>query len=133
MKRRRRILTVAGVLMAIALVDFLLFIDVDYGEPKMISIWRLFVTGLLAYFLAMGKNFARWITVVLTGLGAIAGFLGISIFLVSGDFPPGSVYLLIWLGITTVTYALISAFLAFSAGVTREIRRIDQRISFPNR
>jgi hypothetical protein len=131
MKRRRRILTVAGLLVIIALIDFVLLMSVGSDEPNLMSLWRLVLTGVLSVFLALGKNSARWVTVVLTALGAFGGFMITAILLVSGNIPEGSGLLIAWVVVVTVAYGAISAFLAFSSGVTREIRRIAERIEFP--
>lgn len=132
MKRRRRILTVAGVLVALALVDFILSMSGDSGEPRIIGVWRFLITLLLAFFLARGKNSARWLTVMTTGFSAVGGFMFMAILLASREMPEGSGYLFVGVGVLTILYGAIAAFLAFSSGVTREIRRIAEQIQFPS-
>lgn len=131
MKKRRRILTVAALLVLLAVIDFILlgYIDANETEPVLIRSWRLFLTVLLAIFLALGKNSARWIVIILTGLGALAGFIGAATLAAAGlEGMKHGVFLLTWLSCITVVYAGISAFLAFSSGVRREIRRIAEQI-----
>ncbi len=121
----------AVALLAIAVVDFFLMkhLGLDGEEPMLIRTWRLFLTGLLSFFLALGKNSARWITVFLTGLGSLAGVYGLAIVLASGEVPSGDGYLILgWLVILTLAYGFIASFLAYSTGVSREIRRIAERI-----
>lgn len=60
---------------------------------------------------------------MLTALGALGGFVAVAILVVSGGLGPGAAPLLVWFGLVTAAYAIICAFLTFSAGVRREIRR----------
>ena len=131
MRKRRRILAVAALLVLIAVIDFILLghLGVSESEPVLIRSWRLFLTVLLALFLALGKNSARWIVIVLTGLGALGGFVGAATLAVAGlTGVKHGMFLLIWLLCLTIVYGGISAFLAFSSGVAREIRRIREQI-----
>lgn len=121
MKKRRRHIAVAVVLVAIAVVDVLVLSQMEAGDPPLIRGWRCFLTVILAVFLALAKNTARWITVILTGLGAIGGTAGVAIFIAADAHLPIAV--VVWLAIMTVLYAGISAYLAFSPGIAREIRR----------
>ena len=127
MKKRRRLLTVSALLLLIAVMNFVFLQYLDDGEPGLIRGWRLFLTLVLTIFLARGNNSARWITVILTGLGALGGIAGLAIVLLSGVLGSSPVLLLAWLVLMTVAYAAISAFLAFSEGIAREIRRIAER------
>ena len=131
MKKRRRILTVAGLLVVIAVVDFVILDQsgISDGEPLLIRSWRLFLTCLLSFFLALGKNSARWIVIILTGLGALGGFIATALLLASGGVASvGGYPLLVWLVVCTLAYGIISAYLAYSTGVAREIRRIAEYI-----
>jgi hypothetical protein len=76
---------------------------------------------ILALFLALGKNTARWIIVILTGLGALGGIAGVAILIAADIGLPISI--VAWLSIMTLLYTAISAYLAFSSGIAREIRR----------
>lgn len=127
MKKRRRILTVSAVLLLIALIDFFLLRNMGDLEPAMVSGWRLFLTGFLSLLLALGNNSARWITVILCGLGALGGFISLAVLVVSGVLGESANIYLVWLGVVTAAYAYISWFLAFSPGVAREIRRISEK------
>jgi len=131
MKKRRRILTVAGILVAIAVVDFIVlnYAGVGDGEPMLVRTWRLFLTCLLSFFLALGKNSARWLVVILTGLGSLGCFVAASLLLASGGVhDEGGPIIFTWLVIIMISYGIISAYLAYSTGVSREIRRIAEYI-----
>ena len=132
MKRRRRILTVSGVLVAIAVVDFILLDHTRRGdgETPLVRSWRLFVTCLLSFFLALGKNSARWLVAILTGLASLGCFIATSLLIASGrvhDDEDGTL-ILVWLVIGMLAYGAIAAYLAYSSGVAREIRRIAEYI-----
>jgi hypothetical protein len=127
MKKRRRLIAVAVLLVAIAVLDLLLLSQMEAGDPPLIRGWRCFLTVVLAVFLALAKNTARWITVILTGLGAIAGTAGLAIFIAADTHLPLAI--IVWMAIMTLLYAGISAFLAFSPGVAREIRRASALVS----
>jgi peptidoglycan/LPS O-acetylase OafA/YrhL len=131
MKRRRRLIIVAGVLVAISVTNLIIIQAIGAGDaqPLIIRVWNAFLTGLLALFLVLGKNSARWITVFLCGLGSLGGFIGITAILVMGgiDAPYANLFLS-WLAVVTVVYGFISGYLAYSSGVAREIRRIAEHI-----
>lgn len=128
MKRRRRILSVSAILVLLAVIDFAIMLGAGNNEPMIVGIWRMFLTLLLAAFLASGNNFTRWITVILMGLGAFGGMIAIPFLIFSGSFGPGYGLRIGWLVLTTVSYAAIGGFLALSKGVSREIRRAETRI-----
>lgn len=74
---------------------------------------RLGLTCALAYQLAKGRSWARWLTAILTGLAALISLA--AIFLVE---MPGS--LLRWGAIMGLAYAAVSLFLVFSKRVAAE-------------
>lgn len=117
----------AGLLVAIAVVDFLILHNLGDDEPLIVRTWRLFLTGLLSFFLALGKNAARWVIVVLTALGSLGGFVATAVLVASGGVNADSAWLVAWLVFVTIAYASISSYLSFSTGVAREIRRIAER------
>jgi peptidoglycan/LPS O-acetylase OafA/YrhL len=121
MKKRRRLVTVAVLLVAIAALNVVILSEMEGGDPPLVRAWRLFLTVILALFLALGKNTARWIIVILTGLGALGGIAGIAILIAADIGLPISI--VAWLSIMTLLYTAISAYLAFSSGIAREIRR----------
>lgn len=126
MKKRRRLITVAALLVLLAVVDFVLLLRLEDDTPLLIRSWRLFLTVLLGTFLAMGKNSARWITVILCGLGALGCFMALAMLLVAGAFGQSPAPILAWLVIAMIAYGTISAFLVFNQGVAREIRRAKE-------
>ena len=121
MKKRRRLVTVAVLLVAIAALNVVILSEMEGGDPPLVRAWRLFLTVILALFLALGKNTARWIIVILTGLGALGGIAGVAILIAADARLPFSI--VAWLSIMTLLYTGISAYLAFSSGIAREIRR----------
>jgi peptidoglycan/LPS O-acetylase OafA/YrhL len=121
MKKRRRLVTVAVLLVAIAALNVVILSEMEGGDPPLVRAWRLFLTVILALFLALGKNTARWIIVILTGLGALGGIAGVAILIAADIGLPISI--VAWLSIMTLLYTAISAYLAFSSGIAREIRR----------
>ncbi len=127
MKKRRRLITVSAILIIIAVINFALLQYLDDGESGLIRGWRLFLTLILSIFLIRGNNSARWITVILTGLGALGGLMALALLFLSGALHATPALLLSWLIFLTVAYTALSAFLAFSEGIAREIRRIAQK------
>ena len=127
MKKRRRLITVSAILIIIAVINFALLQYLDDGESGLIRGWRLFLTLILSIFLIRGNNSARWITVILTGLGALGGLMALALLFLSGALRATPALLLSWLIFLTVAYTALSAFLAFSEGIAREIRRIAQK------
>ena len=134
MKRRRRILSVAVALMAIAVLNFIAtnHFRLDEETPLWARSWNLVLSALLSFFLALGKNSARWIIVILTGLGTLAGFYALALLLAAGpelssdkDFLRLNLILIV---INLIANAFICWFLTFSPGVSREIRRIAEQI-----
>src|SRR5690606_32747603 len=96
MKRRRHILGVVSLLMVVSVLDVILM-DAIGSEPSPFSVWRLVITGVLAIFLALGNNLARWMAVLLTALAAFGGLAFIALLLVSGEFGPGAGVVLAWM------------------------------------
>jgi hypothetical protein len=129
-KKRRRILTASVVLIATAMIEFFLVKERAGAESDIVGIWRLFLIMILAILLALGQNAIRWLTVVITGVCFAGGFITTARFLASGYFGSDRGLVLITLMTVTIAYANISAFLAFSSGVSREIRRIAERIPY---
>ena len=127
MKKRRRLITVSAILIIIAVINFALLQYLDDGESGLIRGWRLFLTLILSIFLIRGNNSARWITVILTGLGALGGLMALALLFLSGALHATPALLLSWLIFLTVAYTALSAFIAFSEGIAREIRRIAQK------
>lgn len=127
MKKRRRILTVAGVLLLIAMVNLALISGTEM-EPITVSVWRLVVSGVLAFFLVLGKNSARWITVVVTAIGAFQALVATSMLLIEGPVEGDAVFVVSWFLLVTLMYGTTSGFLAFSTGVSREIRDTSDHI-----
>jgi peptidoglycan/LPS O-acetylase OafA/YrhL len=121
MKKRRRLITIAILLVVIAALNMVILQNTNAGEPPLISGWRLFLTLILSLFLALGKNTARWITAILTGLGSLGGIAGLAMLIAAKIEVPALIY--VWMAAMTVLYAGIFAFLVFSPGVAREIRR----------
>jgi hypothetical protein len=121
MRKRRRLVAVAALLVTIAALNMFILSEMEGGDPPLVRGWRLFLTVLLALFLALGKNTARWIIVVLTGFGALGGIAGVAVLIAADTGLPISV--VVWLSIMTVLYTGISAYLVFSSGIAREIRR----------
>lgn len=124
-KKRRRLLAVAGALVFLAVGDFLIMRGAADIEPTLVRGWRLFLTVLLALFLARGTSSARWLTVILCALATLGGFIATTLLIVTDVLGPDFRYLLFWFGFLTVAYALIATFLGFSPGVSREIRRLE--------
>lgn len=124
-KKRRRILSVSGALVVLAIGDFLIMRGAGEIEPPLVRGWRLFLTCLLALYLARGTNSARWFTVLLTTLATLVGFVAVTLLVVTDILGPSFRYLIVWLGFLTFAYAILSAFLSFSPGVAREIRRLE--------
>ncbi len=85
------------------------------AEPQelVVRALRLGLTCALAYQLAKGRSWARWLTAVLTGLAALMSLA--AIFLV--DMPSSH---LRWGAVTGVAYAAVSGFLIFSKRVAAE-------------
>ena len=127
MKKRRRLVAVAVLLVAIAIINVFVVVPMETIDSPLNRGWWLFLTVILSIFLALGKNTARWIAAILTCLGALAGLAGVAILLAAdAKIPLGVVA---WMGVMTVLYTAISAFLAFSPGVAREIRRASALVS----
>lgn len=125
LKKRRRLLVVAASLVVIAVGDFLVMSGAGDIEPPLVRGWRLLLTVLLALFLARGTNSARWLTVILTALATLLGIVAVTLLAVTDVLGADYRYLLVWLGVLTLAHAAICVFLAFSPGVSREIRRLE--------
>ena len=78
-------------------------------EPK--DIVRLCINGVLCWFLFKGKNWARWVFVVLLALGGAIAALAIS----SGHNGAGKSVVLL---VMSVTYLASAGLLTFSKSVT---------------
>jgi|GEM_PF-3865486 hypothetical protein len=128
LKKRRRLLVVSASLIAIAVADYIVMCGAGDIEPPLARGWRLAVTILLALFLARGTNSARWLTVILATLATFVGIVAVTLLALTDMFGSEYRYLLVWLALMTTAYATIAAFLAFSHGVTREIRRLESEI-----
>ncbi len=123
MKKCRRLSAVALVLVVAAVADFVLFAQLEEGAPLLLRAWRLLLTLALAVFLALGKRTARTIAIINGFLVALATIVALSLLLLDGGYARMPGPLLGWLAISIPVYAAGSAFLVFSAGVIREIRR----------
>lgn len=77
-------------------------------EPK--DIGRLCINGILCWFLFKGKNWARWIFVVLLALGGVIGVFGIT----AG---PSGIEKSIVLLVMSVTYLASAGLLVFSKSI----------------
>ena len=127
MKKRRRLITVSVVFLLISIIDFAVLRYVDIGEPGLVSGWRLFLTLVLCLLIVSGNNSARWISAILSGLATLGGIMAFAIFFLSGKLGAMPPAFLAWLGVETVAYACVAAFLVFSEGIEREIRRISEK------
>ena len=128
MKKRRRLTIVAALLVAAAVADFVVFAQLESTESVLLRGWRLFLTVVIAVFLAGAKNTARWLAATITGLAGLATFVALSVLMLKGGFASMPRPILSWLCVTTILYTTIAAFLALSPGVTREIRRAAGKI-----
>lgn len=124
-KKRRRLFTVAAVLVVLAISDFLVMRGASEVQPALIRGWRLFLYVLLALYLARGSSSARWATAILSGITALAGVVAVTLLTITDILGPNFRYLLVWFGVLTVAHGIIAAFLWSSTGVTREVRRSE--------
>ena len=83
-----------------------------------VQLVRFGLTCLLAYFLAKGRNWARWLTVVLLGLGCVISLVSF-IALYEKAFAVAPVRMLWLLGLGLI-FGTMSGFLALSKKVASE-------------
>lgn len=126
-KKRRRTLSIAVLLAALSIMSFLMTRLIVPGGATGPEIFRLILMLLLALFLGLGKNWARWVTVVLTGLGALGALLAGAMVFMAGSSAENTVMAVCMLAMTGL-YGSIAVFLATSKGVSREIRRASRSI-----
>lgn len=125
-KKRRRTFTIALLLVVLAVVNFLLTDLITPDAPAGPQVFRLVLMLLLALFLALGKNWARWVAVVLTGLGAVVCLIAAGLMSMT-ELSAGNLLIAAGMLVAMLIYGGISVFLATSQGVTREIRRANRR------
>jgi len=128
MTKCRRLSAVALLLVAAGVVDFVLFAQLEEGAPFLLRGWRLFLTLVLAVFLALGKKTARNIAVIYGIVVALATAVALSLVLLKGAHTRMSGAFLGWLALSVLLYAAAAAFLALSPKVSREIRRAAGKI-----
>ena len=125
MKQRRRLLTTAAVLSAMACINFSVFEAPMSSNLTLMQIWYLCLTLLLAAGLAFGKGWARWMIVILTvWIGSINAIFLIRIVL-ANNYVNANWTVILWAAALSLVYLFISCYLVFSAGVAREINRAN--------
>lgn len=125
MKKRRRLLSVAAVLVVLAISDFIVMRGAGDIEPPLVQGWRLFITVVVALYLARGTSSARWLVVILSVLTSLVGVVAVGLLAITGALDPAFRYLLWWFGFLAFAHAIVAYFLAYSQGVAREVRRLE--------
>lgn len=123
MRKRRRLITVASILVLTALLNDLA-VSYYFGDALGARDFiRFGLTLLLALGLVAAQEWARLLTVGLSALGAIVSISTVFVVQVYNDDTGPWTPIHYWIVILAAVYGFISIFLFTSKGVTREIQR----------
>jgi hypothetical protein len=118
MKSDKSVVWCAIALFGIALADLVFSRLMGTTQSLPVQLVRLTFTGLLAYFLAQGKNWARWLSVVLLGIGSAIAV--VSFATLFGRYFSVNPVRMMWLLGNGLAFGALGAFLALSRQVARE-------------
>jgi hypothetical protein len=92
------------------------------GSTQLLAahIVRFCLTCVIAFYLAKGKNWARWLHVTL--LGAAFIYSVVSFFVYFADSFDEAPFIMTWVLVLGLFYGIIGAYLAFSKRVSQECR-----------
>jgi uncharacterized protein with PQ loop repeat len=123
MKRRKRATTIAALLILTGILNTILSIEAFNQEELPLALWKLATLTFVSTALAMGYNWARWLTAILSGLNGMALTATMLSILGEKSYLPNKELQMTWFLIIGITYFIISGYLMFSSKINREITR----------
>lgn len=118
MNLSQRVVWIAILLVAFSAANLVLTNLAGTTQLLAVQLVRFGLTCLLAFFLAKGRSWARWLTVVLLGLGCVISV--ISFFALFEKAFAVAPVRMIWLLGMGLVFGALSGFLAFSKKVASE-------------
>ncbi|MDR1304238.1 MAG: hypothetical protein LBK76_03345 [Verrucomicrobiales bacterium] len=123
MKKRKRVITIAILLVLIGITNTILLLGVLSQEELPFTLWKLAALIFVSTALAMGYNWARWLSVILSGLIGICLIIAMLSILGEKSYLPNRELPMSWFITVSMAYLAISGYLMFSSNINREITR----------
>jgi hypothetical protein len=120
MNMRKAVVWCAIILIGSSVADLAFTRIVGTNQNLGVQLARMFFTCVLAFFLAQGKSWARWLNVVLLTIGSAIGV--ISFVTMFEEYFAISPLRMLWLLGNGLVFGALAIFLTFSPRVARECR-----------